>query len=66
MKDYNLKELYETHKMSNEESEDLYYDDPFYSKLSRAERRAYERNLRKNKNKIIKNNKEDRNNKIKR
>lgn len=59
MKEYNLEELCETHKMSNKESEDLNYDDPFYSKLSRAERRAYERNLRKNKNKRNNKNKEN-------
>lgn len=51
MKESNLEELCETHKVSNEESKVSYCDDPFYSKLSRAERRAYERSLRKNKNK---------------
>ena len=51
MKECNLEELYRIPKISDKESEDLYYNNPFYHKLSRAERRAYERNLRKNKNK---------------
>lgn len=52
MKESNLEELYRIPKISNKESEDLYYNNPFYRKLSRAERIAYERSLRKNKNKI--------------